>query len=63
MKEVERVDSEIDIELRYSVHKSLIKLRLDYKILFLMAKASVFVKENGGSFEPESQEITLLFRG
>jgi hypothetical protein len=28
-----------------------------------MAKATVFVKENGGTFDPNCQEITLLFRG
>lgn len=28
-----------------------------------MAKATVFVKENGGLFDPNSQEITLLYRG
>ena len=58
---VEKVDAEIEVELRFSVHKTTIKIRLDYKILFLMAKATVFVKENGGTFDPNNQEITLLF--
>lgn len=40
-----------------------LELSLDYKVIFLYAKAVLFLKEIGSSFEPDKQDIILLYSG